>query len=280
MTIFLSFCCSLITGKLIVDYEAVRKAVRNEDDVIFQLDHRPDLTMIEQECFDKNIWYISKFDSKYFEAGLLNEKVVKRHTEKQQSLLYTKYSYGDGKSLNEIVLAKKHNGFTKPYQLQQHQRILLQNKTNKMLKSQSSTSGMSDMEDETPMDYTPEFNMQTDIPPPPPIDDPLPSTANRRLDPADTFSLKKHKSISLKEDPTEYGLQEEDEPTTDKEESIPPPPPMPDKHANANTTKGAHNNQGLLTNGHDKTGSNGSHPAESFTPTILVNNVQGILILS
>lgn len=274
-------------GKLIVDYEAVRKAVRNEDDVIFQLDHRPDLTMIEQECFDKNIYYISKFDTKYFDAGLLNDKVIKRHKHKQQSLLYCKYSYGDGKSLDEIILAKKHNGFTKPYQLQQHQKILLQQKQNKMIKSQSSAmSDNEDLDDQQSYDYKLDFNNNnnnnistTDIPPPPPIDEPLPATTNTKLGlSSDTFKMKKHKSISLMEDEEPLNDDDDDD-ETDKEESIPPPPPpMPDKNGNANTTKAAHNNQGLLlngTNGHIKTGSNGSHPAVSLTTTIVVDNVQG-----
>ena len=41
-------------NKLIIDYEAVRKAVRNEDNVKFQLVYCPNLKQIERECFNKN----------------------------------------------------------------------------------------------------------------------------------------------------------------------------------------------------------------------------------
>jgi len=107
--------------KFIIDYEAVRKAVRNEDDVCFQLDHRPDLPMIEQECFDKNIWHISRFAQKYLAAKLLHPRVLERHFEKLHSMRYMQKSYGDGKSMTDIVLALRHAGFTQPYQLRQHQ---------------------------------------------------------------------------------------------------------------------------------------------------------------
>ena len=104
---------------LIVHYEAVRKAVRNEDDVVFQLDHRPDLGMIEQECFDRNIWYISSFRDKYWTAGILDDRY--REQQQRATLKYCRNGYGDGKSLDEIVTAKMHNGFTKPFQQKQAQ---------------------------------------------------------------------------------------------------------------------------------------------------------------
>ena len=250
--------------KLIVDYEAVRKAVRNEDDVIFQLDHRPDLTLIEQECFDKNIWHIQKFDKKYFTANLLTEKIVTKHREKHQSLLYCKHSYGDGKSLDEIILAKRHNGFTKPYQLQQHQQM--KSKQQPILSGAGSEemSGNELMSDDD-IDYKLDFSNNIPGPPPgppPPVNEPLPN-----LHANSAFSVTKKKSIALTE-------EEEEDIDTDKEESVPPPPPLPSKGTNANTTKGPHNNDEFTKNGHQKNESGG--PQGSFTPIVNAEDVQGV----
>eukprot|EP01083_Nonionella_stella_P198464 728622_1 len=98
-------------SKLIVDYEAVRKAVRNEDDVIFQLDHRPDLHRIEAQCFERHQSHMAQFSTKY--DAVLTDKMREKYNYYTK---YVRYSYGEGMSLDELAHAKRNNGFTKEYQ--------------------------------------------------------------------------------------------------------------------------------------------------------------------
>ncbi len=92
--------------KLIIDYEAVRRAVRNEDDVTFGLVHRPDLNQIINDATDLQHDYIQSFHMKY------PPKI--RHS---NFLKYEKNGCGDGKSLIELKLELIHK------QQQQHNNI-------------------------------------------------------------------------------------------------------------------------------------------------------------
>ncbi len=48
-------------NRYIISYEAVRKAVRNEDNVKFQLLYFSNFKQIEKDCFNKNMHHISKY---------------------------------------------------------------------------------------------------------------------------------------------------------------------------------------------------------------------------
>eukprot|EP01083_Nonionella_stella_P153989 495527_1 len=92
-------------NRLIIDYEAVRKAVRNEDNVIFQLLHCPKLKQIERECFSLNMRHISKYKTKYMDTNRLTQKLMSKHKNK---LKYCKHALEDGKSWNELKSLNDH----------------------------------------------------------------------------------------------------------------------------------------------------------------------------
>ena len=79
--------------KLIIDYEAVRRAVRNEDDVTFGLVHRPDRAQIIKDAKELQEEQMESFDTKY------PQKVRHPHF-----LKFERNGAGDGKSLIELKL--------------------------------------------------------------------------------------------------------------------------------------------------------------------------------
>jgi len=83
-------------NKLIIDYEAVRRAVRNEDDVLFGLVHRPDIQQIIASAQELQEEYKAKFASKYSERA-----------RDQFFLIYEHFGCGDGKSVLELDIAEE-----------------------------------------------------------------------------------------------------------------------------------------------------------------------------
>ena len=79
--------------KLIIDYEAVRRAVRNEDDVTFALVHRPDIDDLVEEAYRVEEEYKKEFDFKYSRYSL--------NIKSPNFLLYEKYGCGAGMSILE-----------------------------------------------------------------------------------------------------------------------------------------------------------------------------------
>eukprot|EP01084_Bolivina_argentea_P069040 125670_1 len=74
---------------LLIEYESIRHAVRNEDDVKFKLIHKPDLKKIIKEATIAQQQHIKSFS-------------FKNKNTSQQTLQYEKHGYGDGEYLHDL----------------------------------------------------------------------------------------------------------------------------------------------------------------------------------
>eukprot|EP00485_Elphidium_margaritaceum_P017531 CAMPEP_0202732442 /NCGR_PEP_ID=MMETSP1385-20130828/187659_1 /ASSEMBLY_ACC=CAM_ASM_000861 /TAXON_ID=933848 /ORGANISM="Elphidium margaritaceum" /LENGTH=1525 /DNA_ID=CAMNT_0049398755 /DNA_START=6 /DNA_END=4583 /DNA_ORIENTATION=+ len=87
---------------LLAHYEAVREAVRYEETLTLLLCHFPNLRQIENECRQQHLRHVQSYASKYCDAHFLSEKIVVKH-EQAHTFRFCPFSYGDGRSLSELV---------------------------------------------------------------------------------------------------------------------------------------------------------------------------------
>ncbi len=93
-------------NQLIINYEAVRKAVRNENTVVFQLLYFRNFKQIERECFNKHMKHLSKYKTKYLDSNLITKDIIIKHNN-NNTLKYCPNSYGNGmKKIMKKILCK------------------------------------------------------------------------------------------------------------------------------------------------------------------------------